>query len=548
MQTIYNLNFRWKLSLPIIAIAIVMLVIAVIGLRSVSQLSSNLKVLADQHMPSINLLLQADRDLYQAQVAERSFIFVDAESETFQTLIKQHNESIQQARERVQKFAEITHSEQAKLDVENFLGLYAEWEAMTLQVQQDRAANTRAGRTTAIDMSFGPAAKHFDSIRSAIDKLTEEVESEAKTASQEARSNAESKRNLAIIALVTGVLLCILVAVFFPPLIVNPLNELINRVTNIASDDGDLTMRVTVKSTDETGQLATAFNQFLDKLHKLIGEISGASAHVSTAAEEMSYTTQATNEAVSEQHSATDQVATAINEMSATVQAVARHASEAAGAARQADDDAKSGRIIVGETISAIESLATEVEKASEVIQELETDSDNIGSVLDVIKGIAEQTNLLALNAAIEAARAGEQGRGFAVVADEVRTLASRTQASTAEIEGMIERLQQGAKNAVQVMAHGKQQADLGVETAAKAGESLDSITSAVSEISDMNIQIASASEEQNAVVEDINRNITNISSISDRTASHAQKNDAASGQLSELATELQSLVGQFKI
>lgn len=417
-----------------------------------------------------------------------------------------------------------------------------------MEVQQARAANTRAGCSTAIDISFGPGVKNFNSIRSIIDGLTEAVEKEAKNATQVAQSSADSKQSIAVIALVTGVLLCLLVAIFFSPLIVNPLNDLIKRVTNIASDEGDLTSRVSVKSTDEVGQLATVFNQFLDKLHKLISEITGASTHVSTAAEEMSYTTQETIQAISEQHSATDQVATAINEMSATVQEVTRNANEAANAARQADEDAKSGRKIVGDTIFAIESLATEVEKASEVIQALETDSDNIGSVLDVIKGIAEQTNLLALNAAIEAAGAGEQGRGFAVVADEVRTLASRTQASTAEIEGMIERLQLGTKNAVQVMEQGKQQAGLGVETAAKAGESLDSITSAVSEISNMNIQIASAAEEQNAVVEDINRNITNISSIANRTASHAQKNDAASKQLSDLATELQSLVGQFKI
>lgn len=417
-----------------------------------------------------------------------------------------------------------------------------------MEVQNQRSANTRAGRSTAIDIGFGPGAKDFNLIRGIIDGLTEAVEKEAKNATQLAQSSADSKQNLAVIALITGVLLCLLVAIFFPPLIVNPLNDLIKRVTNIASSEGDLTTRVAVKSTDEVGQLATVFNQFLDKLHKLIGEISGASTHVSTSAEEMSYTTQETNQAISEQHSATDQVATAINEMSATVQEVTRNANEAANAARQADEDAKSGRKIVGDTIFAIGNLAAEVEKASEVIQALETDSDNIGSVLDVIKGIAEQTNLLALNAAIEAARAGEQGRGFAVVADEVRTLASRTQASTAEIEGMIERLQLGTKNAVQVMEQGKQQAGLGVETAAKAGESLDSITSAVSEISNLNIQIASAAEEQNAVVEDINCNITNISSFANRTASHAQKNDAASNQLSDLATELQSLVGQFKI
>ena len=548
MKKIYDLSFRWKLTFPIIAIAVVILVIAIIGMSSVNQLSSNLNQITTQHLPGIDLLLQADRDLYQAQVAERSFIFVDATSDNFKNLINQHNENIAQAKDRVVKFGELPHDKEINAEVTRFLELYGDWEKLTLEVQSQRSANTRAGRSTAIEISFGPAAKAFKDIRGIINNLTEKVEQQAKAASLASQQVAESRHTLSIIALVIGVVLCVAVAMLLPPLMVKPLNELLARIQDIASGDGDLTSRIEVKSTDETGQLAMAFNKFLDKLHKLIGQIAGTSMHVSTAADEMNATAEAANVAIGEQHSATDQVATAMNEMSATVQEVARNAGEAAAAARQADDDAKAGRKVVSDTVSVIESLSHEVEKASKVIQELEAESDNIGSVLDVIKGIAEQTNLLALNAAIEAARAGEQGRGFAVVADEVRTLASRTQASTTEIQAMIERLQQGTKNAVQVMEQGKSQASVGVETAIKAGSSLDSITSAVSSITEMNIQIASAAEEQNSVAEEINRNISNISSISDRTAGHSQQNANASRELSSLASELQSLVGQFKI
>jgi methyl-accepting chemotaxis protein len=233
--------------------------------------------------------------------------------------------------------------------------------------------------------------------------------------------------------------------------------------------------------------------------------------------------------------------------MAATSQEVARNTAAAANAARQADSETQAGREVVNQAIDAIDHLAQEVVSAADVIHRLEAESGKIGTVLDVIRGIAEQTNLLALNAAIEAARAGEQGRGFAVVADEVRTLATRTQESTQEIQKMIERLQTGAKSAVQVMEQGRSKAQVSVQQAARAGTSLDTIATAVSAISDMNAQIASAAEEQGAVAEEINRNITNISQIANQTASGAEQTATASAELAKLAARLQTHVGRFK-
>jgi methyl-accepting chemotaxis protein len=258
--------------------------------------------------------------------------------------------------------------------------------------------------------------------------------------------------------------------------------------------------------------------------------------------------TEETRKGADKQQQETDEVAIAVNEMSASGQEVARNANSAADAAHNADVAADNGRQVVGHTIEAIDSLANEVKEAGAVIDRVEQDSESIGGVLDVIRGIAEQTNLLALNAAIEAARAGEQGRGFAVVADEVRTLASRTQQSTAEIQSMIERLQSGTREAVNVMDQSRQMAENTVGQAAKAGTSLEEINAAVTSIKDLNSQIACSAEEQSSVAEEINQKVTRISDITDQTAAGAQQTSSASNELNQLAETLKSLVGQFKV
>ena len=354
-------------------------------------------------------------------------------------------------------------------------------------------------------------------------------------------------RNTALIIAGVAIALGLLIAALLARSIVRSIRVAAEAMHDIAAGEGDLTRRLEASGRNEVADLARAFNQFADKVRRLVSEVAGSTAQVAASAEEMSAITDGFNRDVSRQRDEIEQVATAMNEMTATVQDVARNAAQAAESAKSADLEAQQGQLVVQQTVSSIEGVSAEVARTASAIQRLETDSQSISKVLEVIRGVAEQTNLLALNAAIEAARAGEQGRGFAVVADEVRTLASRTQQSTIEIQQVIEQLQSGARDAADVMNQGREQVDNSVMQAQQAGTSLLRITNAVTSISDMNVQIASAAEQQSAVSDEISKNVVNINHIADRVTESAGQTAQASSQLAHLASDLQTLVGQFK-
>jgi methyl-accepting chemotaxis protein len=317
----------------------------------------------------------------------------------------------------------------------------------------------------------------------------------------------------------------------------------------LGAGKGDLCRHVVeIRRNDELGAIGSAANELFENTRKLIQNIAAAVSGLTSSAVQLQNVTEQSRGSVLEQKTETEQVATAVNEMAATVLEVARSAAAAADAGRNADSAAQEGRKVVSSAIDAISHLARDVEGAAEVMKQLETDSTNIGSVLDVIRDIAEQTNLLALNAAIEAARAGEQGRGFAVVADEVRTLASRTQESTQEIQAIIEQLQKRTAQAASVMEVGQETARNSVSKAAEAGGALDSITERVAEIDQMNTQIAAASEEQSTVAEEINRNLIKINEASQHSADSTEQTSMASAEILALANQLQSLVTNFKV
>jgi len=342
-------------------------------------------------------------------------------------------------------------------------------------------------------------------------------------------------------------LILLLVSYIIARSILLPLNSTSKALVNLSEGEGDLTQTLSTSGNDEVTILVTAFNNFVYKIKDTVIKVEEVGKSVNMSSRELSEITDTNKQQLESQHMETVQVSTAVNQMSATVLDIASSAEKAAFAAKQADNEAQEGMQVMQSTTQSIQLLASNVVSAASVINELETESQRIGSVIEVIKSIAEQTNLLALNAAIEAARAGEQGRGFAVVADEVRLLASRTQEATEEINQMIEKLQNQSKKAVQVMDENSENTKSTIDKVGNAAQSLKTIVSSVNEISDMNIQIASAAEQQSAAANEIDQSIVRIASLADESFKSGNQVAESSVNLETLGGQLDTLISTFK-
>lgn len=540
---INNMSIKYKLLLAL-GLPLAALIIAVAGtVWGLGHMDRALKQVYDQRIvPLKDLTVIVDR--YAVHV-------IDAVNKANAGMLtaEQASEAVAQAREDIDKHwkhyieHELSAEEQRLIDQSSALMQNADREIERLLTHLRGLSGSLQGRLDAFD---GPLYESIDAVGG---KLTELEDMQLELASQD-RDRADqfikTVDRWEVILATVMIGLTIVLGVWIFRAVVGPLTQL-QRVSEQVSRDSDLTLQVDIRSGDEFGATGAAFNKMIDTLKTLVDQIAGSTGQLASAAEEMSAISEQTNQGVNRQTRETEQVATAMNEMTSTVHEVARSAGNAAEAAREADGKSQEGTRVVDAVVAAIRDLDDAVRRGSDAMVELESNSDKIGVVLDVIRGIAEQTNLLALNAAIEAARAGEQGRGFAVVADEVRTLASRTQESTQEIEQMIGTLQAGAKQAASAMGEGQERATRSVESAERAGAALSDIARAVSVISDVNAQIASAAEQQGAVAEEINRNVAAINDIAGETAQGASQAAGASTDMARLAAELQGMVGRFK-
>ena len=439
---------------------------------------------------------------------------------------------------------------------ENFIGNDAEHDAfkrfkqatlsyMPLQAEVVQLASN-GQRNAAMEILNGEINKHAEELMAGLNDLIKVNRDGASAAAAESASVYKSSVILTGIAIGIAMMLMIILAILFTRSITVPLDQAVQAAEAVAR--GDLTKDIEIQGNDEPARLLQALKNMQGKLRETIKSISHSSSQLASAAEELNAVTEDSTRGLHQQNSEIEQAATAVNEMTAAVDEVARNAVATSEASRDSDRTAKRGREQVIKTVGAIDALAADVTGTAVQVEELASKVNEIGRVLDVIRALAEQTNLLALNAAIEAARAGEAGRGFAVVADEVRALAHRTQQSTQEIEQMISGIQQGAGRAVSAMQSSNERARSTLDVAKAAGEALDEISEAISLISERNLVIASASEEQAQVSREVDRNLVNIRDLSVQTSAGANQTSAASRELSSLAVDLNALVNRFVV
>nr|WP_122679183.1 methyl-accepting chemotaxis protein [Pseudomonas viridiflava] len=409
-------------------------------------------------------------------------------------------------------------------------------------IEMMRAGDLQNARTRLNTLSTEGFVKIRAYLRTIIDSNNRQIKEGAVAAAE--------LRNKSVMMLEVGVVIAFIVAIllgiFITRMITRPLAVAVVSAQRIAG--GDLTQPIVSTSSDEAGLLLDALSNMQDGLKGTIQQIASASDQLASAAEELSAVTNESTRGLTRQNDEIQQAATAVNQMTAAVEEVARNAVSTSEASKTATEDAVDGRGQVDHTVKGITTMVHEITQSTGAVSELAGHVREISKVLDVIRSIAEQTNLLALNAAIEAARAGEQGRGFAVVADEVRALAHRTQASTVEIEGMISTVQSGADGAVAAMGKSLSLATHTQEQALRAGSALEKITQGVATINERNLVIASASEEQAQVAREVDRNLLNIQDLSTQSAAGADQTNASSQELSRLATSFNGMVAKFKL
>ncbi|MDX1635686.1 MAG: methyl-accepting chemotaxis protein [Marinobacter sp.] len=540
-----NLSFKTKIALPFVIMLLAFLLVGGLSVTTSRSLVADTDFLADNLLPSVSEVLNADRDLYQALVAHMAYINAREQGDDGGDHLADFEENAEQARARMDAAADRLGLDASSPLLSGFDRAYNTWRASAVA----SLALAEQGDTVAARLRLNTETSElFSTLRDYYDKVGAQADDQSATRAREASAEASQSTTVIIMVTLAAVALSAVIFLFALKLVSRSLELLRRRLDDIAQGEGDLTRRIPVESDDELGQLAQSFNHVLENLQGMIRTIQQLSNQLAEGSRQLDQAANDNRDGVSRQTDAIAMVATAINEMQSAIEEVAGNAATAAEATQRAQQNGEQGARIIQSSSAQVHRLAAEIAKAVEVIRKLSEDSANITSVLDVIRGIAEQTNLLALNAAIEAARAGEQGRGFAVVADEVRTLAQRTQKSTQDIDDMITALQNGVAEAVRVMETGSQEASATEKLATEAETELSAILRAMNDINDVNTSVASATEEQTQVVDEINQNVTQINDLALEGQTRSAGIKDISESLAAYAEQLNGQAGRFRV
>nr|WP_122454997.1 methyl-accepting chemotaxis protein [Pseudomonas viridiflava] len=541
-MSLRNMNIAPRAFLGFAMIGALMLILGVFALSQMSKIRSATEVLADNNVPSIKSLDRFAEVSIRLRVLSYRLL-VNREPEIQQKtieLLAMRNKQINDAQAIYEKLISDSNERNLYNQYVQLLGQYRELESrmktLTLANKVDELQ----------DLLNKDMLSNSDQMNAVLIKLVEINTAQLMQVKKQAAEEYDSAFDMVIALLVAATLLTLVFAWMLIKSITTPIAVALHAAETIAQ--GNLTQPIKVDGTDEAGRLLQAMKTMQDKLRDTLQRISGSATQLASAAEELNAVTDESARGLVQQNNEIEQAATAVNEMTSAVEEVARNATSTSEASRNATASAGDGRDLVLETVGAIERMSGDVKETAELIGNLANESRDIGKVLDVIRGLADQTNLLALNAAIEAARAGEAGRGFAVVADEVRALAHRTQQSTSEIERMIGSIQGGTEQAVTSMRNSTERAESTLSIAKGAGLALDTINIAVEEINERNLVIASAAEEQAQVAREVDRNLVNIRDLSAQSTTGANQTSAASTELSRLAVDLNSMVGRFAL
>ncbi|POA22078.1 methyl-accepting chemotaxis protein [Pseudomonas sp. FW300-N1A1] len=523
-------------------IGTLMLILGVFALNQMSKIRGAAEDITQNSVPSIKSLDEFTQLTLRLRVLSYRLL-INREADTQQQTLALLDQRNQQIREAQTGYEKLISSPQERAAYDQYVTLLGQYRQLEERMKTLSRNNQVSELQTLLNTEL---LNNSEAVNAVLNRLLEINTQGSLDTNRQAADQYASAFNLVVALLVVATALTLLFAWLLTNSITQPIAKALNAAEAIA--EGNLTRPITVDGTDEAGRLLLAMSKMQEKLRDTLQRISGSATQLASAAEELNSVTDESARGLTQQNNEIEQAATAVNEMTSAVEEVARNAVSTSEASKNATASAGDGRDLVQETVSAIERMSGDVQSTATLIGNLAEESRDIGKVLDVIRGLADQTNLLALNAAIEAARAGEAGRGFAVVADEVRALAHRTQQSTSEIERMIGSIQSGTEHAVDSMRNSTERAESTLNIARGAGLSLDTINSAIVEINERNLVIASAAEEQAQVAREVDRNLVNIRDLSIQSATGANQTSAASNELSRLAVDLNTMVGRFNL